>query len=244
MDDKPHKNQTPTYRGDEQPGPLVESEKRDESAEEHHRAQERAHWAHEKRINIVTIVIAVGALFAAGISAYFSNQALQAAVKAANEAARQADAAFADERPWVGGPTKIVRKNISVQNITFTHVFKNVGKSSTSTLYIDAKLINDENGSWYNDAKRMCEKADAALKLKPPFTSIPGAEWVIDLNQMPESSHTKIDIKALGRMSSPYIVGCVSYNSPFDTIAHHTGYAAKIISPDMGIQFIYTVDAN
>jgi hypothetical protein len=89
----------------------------------------------------------------------------------------------------------------------------------------------------------MCDKADAAVKTSP-FTSIPGAEWVIDLNQMPESSRTKIELNTLKKMGDPFIAGCVSYTSPFDTVIHHTGYAAKIIPPDMSIQFVYTVDAN
>jgi hypothetical protein len=209
------------------------TEDEDERARaERHRRAEGRHWTFEKVVGLIALPLTAGAVGGALASAIFANKAL---IASQNFAA-------ADQRPWIGGPTKIVRKPISAQILTFTHTFKNVGKTATTGLYIDAKSMNNENDSWYGGAKHMCEKADTAVKT--PFTSIPGAEWVIDLKQMPESSRTNIELNALKKMSDPYIVGCVSYTSPFDIVIHHTGYGTKIIPPDMSIQYIYTVDAN
>jgi hypothetical protein len=61
--------------------------------EKEHKAKECAHWAQQKRINEITLGISVLALCGAIYSAYISNSSLKAAIRAANEANRQSNAA-------------------------------------------------------------------------------------------------------------------------------------------------------
>jgi hypothetical protein len=215
------------------------------SDKKEHKAAERRHWARQEWANNVTLGISAIALTGAIATTVISLCALNAAIEAANQAKRQADAAYADNRPWVGGPVNIVPKVAHDKIVTFTHVFRNVGHTPTTSLYIDAILV--DTNSWPPGTKHMCEIAnDVVRRSHPPFASIPGGDWIINLTQMPASQGTRITLNSLKEMITPLIVGCVAYNSPFDKLVHQTGYVAgiKVDLATVSIPFIYSVDAD
>jgi hypothetical protein len=94
-------------------GPVVLTKPENRCAKkEEHEAAERGHWAHEKWVNKVTLGITAIALIAAGFSAYISNQALRAAIKAANEASRQAEASI--KQSILDHPARLSIQNVVI----------------------------------------------------------------------------------------------------------------------------------
>jgi hypothetical protein len=124
-------------------GPLA-VEEASPSDEKEHRAAER------NRINRITLGISLLAVIGAIVTAITSLRALNAAIEAANQARRQADAAFADERPYVAlinnlaAPQLISAPNGNLQ-ITWSWSFTNYGKTPANHTHInDFISINGE----------------------------------------------------------------------------------------------------
>jgi hypothetical protein len=166
MNDSPHQNGNPANHANTQPGEAVEAEECDKTSDKRHRAQEQEHWAHEKWINKVTVAVASVALGAAMLSAYFSHESMIAAIKAANEASRQADAAFADLRPWLQVELTLVQLRFADNldaNISYALRTKNVGKSPARNIQLrieGSAVIEDSAINSIPNQKRLCDAAE------------------------------------------------------------------------------------
>jgi hypothetical protein len=77
------------------------NEENESTRAEHHRRIERRHWTFEKIVAAVALIVTAAAMWGAIASAIYASRALIASQQAANEAARQADAAYSDQRPWL-----------------------------------------------------------------------------------------------------------------------------------------------
>ena len=147
------------------------------------------------------------------------------------------------QRPWVGAP--VIKYSTTLDgNASFIQTFKNVGHTPTKTLYIDGTISEISQ----SDIQQMCKRTDKILEeKKQPLSLIPGSDWELDVNKMPWQQDKPFNIKTVEAMKSPAIIGCVSYHSPFDQTAHHTGYVAAIKAApgrEPTVEFIYAAYAN
>jgi len=164
------------------------------------------------------------------------------AYKAWNEATNNTRELKDEQRPWVAPVNIFVTPDGN--GVAFIQIFKNVGHTPTKTLYIDGTII-DISHSTSDIIQQMCKKTDKVLENeKQPFSLIPESDWELDVNKMPSQKDKPFNIKTVEAMEDPAIIGCVSYHSPFDQMAHHTGYHARIKAGERTVEFIYSAYAN
>lgn len=148
----------------------------------------------------------------------------------------------ASQRPWIGSPVDVSKKE-SDGSVIFTLTFRNVGHSASKSLYIEGMLIDNQN--WYGPIPGLCKDAVHRVRMdRPPFTAVPGSNWLLRLDQMPPKQKTKVNITDFRAMKNPFIVGCVAYTSPFDDRVHRTGYYVDMSGDSARPQAIFAVDAN
>jgi hypothetical protein len=151
------------------------------------------------------------------------------------------------DRPLIGGPIDLSSATTDGA-ISFTMTFRNVGHSATTSFYIEAELLDSkENRDWYTAVPTLCKSATGVVAAKHPhFTAIPGADWTLNLDQMPPKAGLIVTSDSFGAMNNPSIVGCAAYTSPFDQIVHQTGF--RVVLRWQGNiaakTAVYTVDAD
>jgi hypothetical protein len=166
------------------------------------------------------------------------------AAKDAAEAAQQSTKVTATiERPWIAAPSVIIGRDGA--GLSFTLVFKNVGRSPTNGLYIDAKIVSWQEAS--DEAARQCSVG--IVKAEDPFfrkpTSVPGSDFLIR-NTPSDPGLGDVSIDALRKIGGPHIAGCVLYGSPFDSKLHHSIFLIPItIKGDVvSYDLLYTYEAD
>jgi hypothetical protein len=248
MNDEPSEgDRKPEYAGNVPcnacPPPSTEEEGQNSKNRDHQRA-ERDHWAHEKWVNKVTLLIAGIALTAAIASAFISNQALRAAIKASNEATRQADAAFADQRPWLRINMNLIGfrflENTDAE-ITYDITTKNVGRSPARNIRsrMGGGVVTKDNAiDSIPDQKRQCDLAQRDAEL----AASPGT--ILFAGETATGETGMIGLAGIGKMTITYgeyisgwpradyfqlrIVGCFDYTLPSEEHGQ-TGFAYTLM---------------
>ena len=208
--------------------PAVSAEPKGWHADEkEHKAQERAHWVQQARTN-KTLGISFVALVGAIGSAIVSALSLNAAIKVANEASRQAEAAFADQRPWLRINLTLIRLRFldnTDAEISYAFDTKNVGRSPARNIRsrIDGSVVNDPFHSGA-DQKERCDLArkdaenapspGAVLFAGENAAEVPGALNIASNGRITVGHDTYPTTgPAPGRFTLK-IVGCFDYTLP------------------------------
>jgi hypothetical protein len=104
-----------------------------------------------------------------------------------------------DQRPWVGAPE--ITPHVDGNGIvTFTHVFRNVGRSPALGLFIYSALISETSKEW-----ETLDPCEIAKKRVSPdkngrvtrFNFIPSTEWRLESHDMPDLNKMAISLSSL-----------------------------------------------
>jgi hypothetical protein len=126
-------------------------------------------------------------------------------------------------RAWVGVPDVAI-KMLPPDSVSFVVSFKNVGKTPTRGLYIDADIVAGKDT--YSAMEGMCAagKKDAANihSYVYNFSIIPG-DTFLAIDPPRAKSFKKYSVAKLHALELPHIVACVVYGVRTDTKIHQTG---------------------
>jgi hypothetical protein len=207
------------------------NEENESTRAEHHRRIERRHWTFEKIVAAVALIVTAAAMWGAIASAIYASRALIASQQAANEAARQADAAYSDQRPWLRVNLTLIGFRIlenADSEITYHFEVKNVGRSPARNIRprFEASAVTNNNAiNSIPDQKRQCDlaKKDAVQASFPGailFAGENAAEVAGALNLASNGraiiSHDTYPVRwpaPPGRFTLQ-IVGCFDYTQP------------------------------
>jgi len=152
-----------------------------------------------------------------------------------------------EQRPLVGPPTSIKAVIAPDSSVNFWQVFKNVGHSPTTALFIDATIKPNWTYS-ADDLLQVCAIPDERVTAPEhnTFSLLPGSEWSIDSANLPTFLESKLrfTVEGLRKMLKPNVLGCVAYLWRFDNVVHHTAYYAGINVKGQTITFPYIYAAN
>jgi hypothetical protein len=190
-------------------------------------AQTNSEDSNEKKnqgINKATLVLVAFTVLFTGLSWYVFK--------------RQLTVTQADQRPWIGAPE--VNHELVGPDITFILVFKNVGRTPTYGLDIDAKIIKDAN--WQPGVDSICNErrrnAQADLVKFRKFSAVPQSNFRI-------GKPDNIDFSTARNYPSAHIVGCAIYGWREDDILHKTGFVGPIFKGDrVSATDIYAIDPD
>jgi hypothetical protein len=135
--------------------------------EKEHKAAERSQWTHQKWTQSITVAISTIALIGALASACFAYSAFK-------EAQRQANAVFADQRPWVRvklnfGSLTFAENGDAI--ITYETCVRNIGRSPARNLQssLSARVMTEKGAiNTIDEQKWRC--GIAADNSKPTFS--------------------------------------------------------------------------
>lgn len=126
-----------------------------------------------KTTNCITLAISIFALCGAAISAYFSHETNVSAIESANQASRQANAAFADQRPWLRPTLTLVGLRFldnGDANISFTVKLENIGRSPARNIQSQITTTVSTKDAIFNlplKQKRQCDLAQTHANEAP-----------------------------------------------------------------------------
>ena len=167
--------------------------------------------------------------------------------EAATAAANSAASARADQRAWIGAPEiNMVDSKIDLATVDIVLIFKNLGRTPTNGLHIDADII--PAAAWRDGVTTLCEKGSASVRNNPPsfyeFSSVPGGAFPI--TRVPSKDFTGIRRASLKAIEYPHIVGCVIYGQHAEPTRHKTGFVAsiRVIDDDITVTNVYAIEPN
>lgn len=150
----------------------------------------------------------------------------------------------ADQRPWLSAPKISAGKNGSLE-----FIFRNVGKTPTRGLFVDAKFVSHD-ADWRLEIARICSAGkDSAAKNEAIFrlySISPGEDFVF--SDMPSGSFTKDNRALFDDAKEKLIVGCVVYKigTGFEASIHKTGILSFLSGSKESIvvERTYTIDPD
>jgi hypothetical protein len=188
-----------------------------------------------KMTAIATIVIATFTVVLACVS-YFQWREMNKSVMISQ----------VDQRAWIGSP-RIEQEMRDQGKITFNLIFKNVGKTPTTGLYIDWKPTPGESA----DIGKQCDAGKNQAQIKPgdfaKHSIIPGEEVPFPPGVMlSHQGRNDDDIATIKKMSNPQLVGCVVYRIQPDGTLHNTKFIAPLDTSTIPfrINVVYTIDPD
>ena len=114
-----------------------------DSQDKQKRAEDAGFYAHQKRVNYITVCINVVGVVGLLATVVISLSALEAAIKSANEARRQANAAINQSRPWLRVDVTFARPILFTLwagqkhvHMSFKFDLKNFGQSPATNIRI------------------------------------------------------------------------------------------------------------
>jgi hypothetical protein len=171
---KPETDTKKTGNGEQRVVAHSNNERRN-TEDQQHRAKEERYWERQNRIARLSFLVSAGALFSAIVAGLIAHKAYNASVGALIQATRQADAAFADQRPWLRVNLTLIGFRIlenADSEVTYHFDVKNVGRSPARNIRnrFETSAVKDSINS-IPDQKRQCDLAQKDATQAP----FPGA---------------------------------------------------------------------
>ena len=207
----------PTYKYDDENHPN----------EREHRTVEQSNWKIQNRISMFTLLAAIFA----GTLSYLAFHESKVQAHAAVEANKLT---VESHRAWMSGPELLDRK----------FVFKNVGQTPTSGLYIDMEPLSSD-GDGPAAIERICKRIKGEYSRKgATFSAIPGANWLISFGDIPSAKLFPPNFPEGSWAGNQRIVGCTIYKSPPDPEMHQTGFESLLSHQNGGLSSRYSYTEN